>query len=406
VTEYHRLSPGQFAALAAGLGDLDVVDELNASRVSYHLLLLRFMVDHRPNECEAMNQAIATLGEVQQVAPQVYLDLVGDPLVGAWLTRMTRRIARDGGKDPALSGEFGQIGNLAAAAALRAGVDAQLTVRALDGRLMLPTLGRLLVDRDGPTPFQVTAGTALVAGRSGQSTNLGDNAGWQPHRYLGSGDCTIRIEDISRYRDGYHAPPSDRLTDDEVTTWQTLFGRAWRLLVEYLPGRAVELAAGLRVVVPLHDEGDGSARSGTARESVGALGLTPPHSPEDFVITLIHEYQHSKLSAFLDMTRLYEFGGTERHRAPWRVDRRPTSGLIQGVYAFLGVADAWRALRVAPGLAPAANEQFEKIRRQVETGYTALAGSAELTTIGTEFVAAMRPALDRLLAEPAMTRRS
>lgn len=94
--------------------------------------------------------------------------------------------------------------------------------------------------------------------------------------------------------------------------------------------------------MPLNDLGDGSSRSGTARESVGALGLTRSASPADFVITMVHEFQHSKLSAVLDLVPLYHFGGTERHCAPCRVAPRPISGLLQGVYAFLAVADTWR----------------------------------------------------------------
>jgi uncharacterized protein len=179
-----------------------------------------------------------------------------------------------------------------------------------------------------------------------------------------------------------------------------VFAEAWRLMVRYLPARAAEVAIGLRAVVPLVDLGDGAGRSGTARDSVGALGMTAPRSAEEFVVTLVHEFQHSKLSAVLDLIPLYRPDGTERHHAPWRTDPRPTSGLIQGVYAFLGVADAWRELRADPRLAPAAARELATVRDQVAEGLTALAASRELTEAGSRFAEAMFPVLESLLAEP------
>jgi HEXXH motif-containing protein len=153
------------------------------------------------------------------------------------------------------------------------------------------------------------------------------------------------------------------------------------------------------VLVPLIDRGDGAARSGTARDSIGALGLTPPLSPTDLAITLVHEFQHSKLTAVLDLVPLYVPGGSEMHFAPWRTDPRPTGGLIQGVYAFLGVADVWRGLRAAPGLEKPATEQFAIVREQVRAGLAALERSTELTQEGVSFVAGMRSSLNRLNAD-------
>jgi HEXXH motif-containing protein len=209
----------------------------------------------------------------------------------------------------------------------------------------------------------------------------------------------VSMEDTDPYRDAYHAPPSQRLPDQQYEQWQALFEDAWELLGELLPERAAEMANGLRSLVPLKDDGSGAARSGTARDSIGAAGLTRPTSAADFAVTLVHEFQHSKLSAVLDLHSLYIDGGKERHFAPWRVDARPTSGLMHGVYAFLGVADAWRALRAAPSLDLVAAQQFATTREQVRVALTSLEQSFELTPNGRRFVQGMRGALDRLLAE-------
>ena len=193
------------------------------------------------------------------------------------------------------------------------------------------------------------------------------------------------------------------MSDAEVAEWQELFDQAAELLQEYVPERAAEMAAGLHVLVPLVDLGDGSSRSGTARASVGAMGLTRPRSPADLAVTLVHEFEHSKLSGVLDLVPLYRPNGTELHHAPWRKDPRPTSGLIQGVVAFLRVAETWDRFRAVPDLARTATAEFAAIREDVRTGYESLAASKELTGTGIRFVNAMRPTLDRLLAEPLDT---
>ena len=81
----------------------------------------------------------------------------------------------------------------------------------------------------------------------------------------------------------------------------------------------------------------------------------------------------------LDLSILYTPGGTEPHFAPWRVDPRPTSGLIQGVYAFLGIADSWHRLRRSPALRDQATAEFAENRTLVAAGLTTLEHSTELT---------------------------
>jgi uncharacterized protein len=152
-------------------------------------------------------------------------------------------------------------------------------------------------------------------------------------------------------------------------------------------------------MVPLQNADPGSARSGTARDSVGALGLTPPGTPEDFAITIVHEFQHSKLSAVLDLVELYVPNGRERHFAPWRVDPRPTAGLIQGVYAFLGIAHTWHAFRAEASLRATATERFAIDREQVRAGLAALEASAELTAAGRRFAEGLREVLEPLAGE-------
>jgi HEXXH motif-containing protein len=404
--EYHRLTADDLATLASGLGAAAVVRELRASQFSRHLLLLKYVSQQWRAGRDSLDASIEVLAEAQRAAPQVYAEILSDPLIGAWLLAMTRGLRRSGPDACPPSGEVLHLGNVAAAAAVRLGLDGGLAGYVRGGRLTIPTVGEATLDGypDGPITISVTGGRATVLGSGVPAVVLGEGGGWRELRRLSAAHdtyrCTVTVEDGNPYRDGYHAPPVDRLSADEAADWQALFAGAWELICRHLPERAAEMSIGLRAVVPLVDDGSGAARSGTARDSIWALGLTRPRSVADFVITVVHEFQHSKLSAVLDLESLYVPGGSRRHFAPWRVDARPTSGLIQGVFAFLGVAHAWHRLRAEPGLAETATAQFALVREQVDVGLETLAGTGELTSAGEQFTAGMRAGLDRLLAVP------
>jgi HEXXH motif-containing protein len=247
----------------------------------------------------------------------------------------------------------------------------------------------------------VRAGRLSVAGHGWVGPG---HPGWRYVRRLdaGVGDqrFEVAVEEGNPYRDRFHAPPADPMTEAAAEGWQATFAQAWELICRFLPTRAEELVVGLRSLVPLVNDGGGAARSCTSRDAFGTLGLTPPRSPVDLVVTLVHEFQHSKLDGVMDLVTLYRPGGAERHFAPWRVDPRPTGGLFQGVSAFLSIAQAWRALRGSPELRPAAERELAETREMVAAGLAALEGSVELTPAGRRFTAGMRAAHDRLMAEP------
>jgi HEXXH motif-containing protein len=405
MTEFHRLDDQQLASLSSGFGETSALLELAGSRQSRHMLLVRYLVEAWPDDLSGRDAAIAALDQVQRQDAAIFDDLMRDPMVGAWLAAVTRKIARPHGERVPRAGDFLHLGALAAAGALRAGVDCELTGYARRGRVTLPGAGEAVLrpDTDGLVTMTVTAGSITLAAASDRITVPDDGDCWRPLRQLtagrGAARLSVRIEDGNPYRGTYHAAPSGRLTTGEVLRWQGLFAAAYDLVRSCSPERITELVLGLRAVVPLVDSGDGAARSGTARDSVGALGLTPPRAADDLLVTSIHELQHSKLSAVMDLVRLHSDDGVERHFAPWRTDARPTAALFQGVYAFLGVAHVWHRLRQASALQRRAESEFANARVMVEQGMAALERSRELTPAGVRFVAGMRGALDALLAE-------
>src|SRR5262245_15263121 len=113
---YHRLTAGQLAALASGSGDRPAIEELTARRVRHGVLLLRHLTDVWVDDRAPLEAAVALLTRAQAARPPVYRHLLSDPMVSAWL----ERVARD---DVPPRGELLQVGGLAAAAAIRAGVE-------------------------------------------------------------------------------------------------------------------------------------------------------------------------------------------------------------------------------------------------------------------------------------------
>jgi uncharacterized protein len=395
--EFHRLPAERFAALGSGLGGAAAVDDLAAAQRSKHLLLLRHLRDEWRSD--DARRAVDVLIRADQYDPKIVSDLVGDPMVGRWAAETVRR----GGEVPVvIEDDLAQLGALAAAAALRTGLREEIPTRTRSGRVALPTLGTADLGVDGRVMVSVDEGQAVFSSGHRLASTAGDDPRWRPLWRLtaeqGGAKATVVIDDCNPYRDCYHVAPAERLSHPEVARWQALFDEAWALLSRHLPERAAELATGLRTLVPLVTE-DGMARSGTARDAFGATGLTRPGTAAEFAVTLVHEFQHSKLSALLDLVDLYQPGGDERHFAPWRRDPRPTAGLIQGVYAFLGVCDTWRGLRTAKGLDDQATREFAIMRRHTDVGLSALEASAELTEQGHAFVAYLREALSVLLAE-------
>jgi uncharacterized protein len=106
----------------------------------------------------------------------------------------------------------------------------------------------------------------------------------------------------------------------------------------------------------------------------------------------MHEFQHVKLGAILDLYDLYDPSDDRLYYAPWREDRRPLEGLLQGTYAHLAVSDYWRVRQQATTGAESrlAAERYAFWHGHTRTAIETLAESGSMTTLGMEFVIAMR----------------
>jgi HEXXH motif-containing protein len=389
VIRTHSVAAADFPALAQGLGGPRVIRELWAGQHSKRLLMLRLLIDKWPSSAPGRDEAVAAVGEAEAQAPATVRELLVDPMVGAWTAVTVRRLRRH----RASEADLGHFGAVAAVAALRAGTTARLRGVVHNGYLHLPTIGRLRVPgHDGWVSITTLGGRLRVndiepGGRD-----------YEPRRMLiaeGQPQLTVAMEDVDPYRDAYHVAAVDRVPHVEIDHWRHLLNAGWQILTSRASERAFEIAAGLDCLVPLTKPAAQAARSATSTEAVGVIGLDLPRRPEDLAVAVVHEFQHSKLAALLDIVQLYE-GSDRWFFAPWRADPRPIGGLLQGVYAFIGVADMWRTLCADPATFPQAAREFAQARANVTDAVTTLAGSGLLTPAGTQFVAGITKAVERL----------
>ncbi len=397
----YQLSRSALDLLAAGGSDAAVLDLLHEAQLSKHLLLIRELAHVARTTWQGeyaavgVAESIERLSELQEQAPGDARAVLSSAQVGAWAMYCLRRMHGTISGPVPLEVDLAHLGNIVAAVALRAGRDFQLSVAVRNSAVMLPTAGRAL--------FDIGADPRIAHARGGDElTVVGfGRTGWLELRRL-SAECdgltlSVDLDDLDPYRGSHGHPVADRLTPAEFARWRALFTDAWRLLVRRHPPRARELTGVVKSLVPVIGGTSDEGVSATSRDAFGAIALTCPAHGDTLAETLVHESQHAKLSALLDLVELYDVTDRRRiHYAPWRSDPRPLGGLLQGVYAFLAVAEFWRVQLLADEARPNPKARFEYFRvvAQLRCAMRALEDSASLTELGRAFAARMHATVD------------
>ncbi|MEV8632708.1 HEXXH motif domain-containing protein [Streptosporangium sp. NPDC051023] len=447
------MSQETFFGVAAGGGGAGAVGELRAAQALKNRLLVRgVVVEARLTghaHADLAERAYGLLAEMERHAADEVQRVLVYPAVGAWAWRAYRSLmghaakairgdagdavrgtaggtaghmaegvgrggGKGGGKDTAVE-DPGRLGALALAVAIRSGVACAVQLPVSDGTIMLPSLGRVTlpdvrgvvdvgVRPDGDGARLDVAGTRLRVSASDEV----DGDGWEPlHRLPAPAGEGLVIDDLDPYRwPAAHASPvyegvEPRLTDEQRRVWRVCMRDAWQVLGAHHRTVAEEVISGIRVFTPITAPARGE-NSASSRETFGAVALSEPRNGLRLAATLAHEMQHAKLTALIDQVELTlpEAGG--RHYAPWRDDPRPVYGLLQGSYAYLGVARFWgRQRRVERG-EPAfrAEVEFARWREGAYLVSETLMNSGGLNERGERFVREMRRTLERLLSEP------
>ena len=390
---YHAL-PRTFDVMAAGGGGTDAVRELAQAQYSKHLLLLRGVLRAAEavgdTKARPAREGYDLLAAVQNYDPFAAEATIRYPSVGAWAQRTLRALQEnvdEPGAKPA------RLCAVAAAAAVRAGMAAEVEVPAIAGTVVLPSLGAAVVNGSTAT-VQSAVGMAGVRWAHSRveipPDPHQDGPGWLGLRRIHVGEFSASLDDLDPFRMPAVPGLAPRLSSREADALTRAIQRGWRLLAANHPSVAAEVAAAIAVIVPLGGAVH-AQDSFSSREAFAAIALSPPPDPFTCAVTLAHEVQHLKLCALLDVVDLTHPDDGRRFYAPWRPDPRPIDGLLQGAYAYLGVSGFWRTerhLTVGP-MRMRANREFALWRAGVARVIDTLQETGRLTAAGRDFVQGM-----------------
>ena len=355
----HTLSGDSFRALAAGAGGTPALGQLTGAERDLSRALLgavyqgAMAAPHVPGPAKAaLARAWSLLTTLDRDRPDAFGAVLGHPYIRVWAMRCLGQLRpvqpwpADGeqtGDSPELAADLGHLGAIAAAIATRARVGAVASVPVMNSAVHLPTLGRLVLSaQESPAPVGSGPATATVSVISNAVVvEAGDScwtlpisrllggeacvepvpgntgsAAWQPVRVLSAPGIRVALEDTDPFRDFHQWAVAPRLSDTEVGRWQSTFAEAWseiQLHRAYAPA----LGAGLTTLVPLAAAQDARDLSAASRQAFGAVAVALPADAATLAMLLIHEFQHVKLGAVLDLYDLYDPDDDSLFRAPW-----------------------------------------------------------------------------------------
>jgi HEXXH motif-containing protein len=404
VFKKHTLTISAFMSLAVGEGDRSVIRELRNAQLSKHLRLLIGVnkaaraVAPPTRESAAFRAGFELLDQALAADHGAVNGLLALPQIGSWARHCLAS------SDVEAATDFGYLAGFGAAAAIRAGVTFEIEVPVTDGRVLFPGLGCLQVPEPGEWIRLCSDGERL---RAGQHTEVACDAlvpddgsaervpPWQGTPLVRAAvdgqDWEVLLETADKHLHCFTLPVDTAMTEEEVARWRALIQSGWELLVRHHDWAAGPVAEGVAVIVPLAPQPD--LHSAAWPAAFGAIATSLPPSPTQLAETLIHEFQHVKLGALLDTVKPLVKASDQRGYAPWREDPRPMSGLLQGVYAFAGIARFWdvqRHIETEPDDVLRASVLYERWRSTIEPVTGSLLESGALTPIGVDFVTALR----------------
>jgi HEXXH motif-containing protein len=381
-----------FDRICAGPVDDASMMLLRRGQYSIRLLKLRTLLESMREKSSWANdadQAWTVLADAESSAPDVVEDLLMHPAVGVWLARALHGVHATSSERT----EVGALQAVVAAAAVRSGLSGALSVPVVDGVVTLPTVGQWTLDDHGAPVDRVE-----LRFRAGD-VSVSPSASFvsaKRHRTKASGrSLDVAFDDVDRHRE-FAAPAAPNPLDEAAfDTWCGQLDQAWDLLTRWHEDYAYELSSGLTTLIPL--EAGTSTFAASSVDAFGGVALSPKDSAADLAEAIVHEIQHSKLNALMDLLPLHQEQHCSWYHAPWRADPRPLGGVLHGIYAFTSVVEFWHVQRdlVPPAESRRAHFIFAYRHHQVRQAIEAVSGAAELTELGRRFVVA---SADRLAA--------
>jgi uncharacterized protein len=404
----HSIPRRLFEALAAGGGGPEAMRALAAAQRSKHLILLRGILQAAravdDEQARLARRGHEVLVAAERYDPVAVAQTACYPAVGAWAVRALR------GETGGAGSGIARLSAVAAAAAVRAGLDVEVAVLPDSGGVGLPSLGIAYTDAD-TVIVRTARGHAEIrwaGGRVDVPVDPQEDApGWHGLRRVRLGGSVLAIDDLDSFRMPAVTGLESRLNDRDAEDWRHRLREGYQLLAATQPTTAAEVAMAVSAIVPMAASVHGQLSS-SSPETFGAIAMSKPAEPYACAATFAHEIQHLKLAALIDIARLTLPDDGRRFYAPWRADPRPVAGLLQGAYAYLGVTEFWRAQRpAATGTTRVrADSEFALWRAGTTRVIDTLLSSGRLTPVGMDFVQGMSRAISACADEqvPAQAR--
>jgi HEXXH motif-containing protein len=170
----------------------------------------------------------------------------------------------------------------------------------------------------------------------------------------------------------------------EPSEWADTLSRCLELIARYMPDLRGEMDLYLHQVVPVgYDER--SHLSASYQEVIGTIYMTLHPQLMTMVEATIHEFQHNKLHAQLELDPLLHNAFSPLYSSPVRPDPRPLQGVLLAVHAFIPVARLYQLMRAAghPGTrGPDFERRYAQIVAGNHEGATVLLEHGDPTPIG------------------------
>ena len=363
----HRMSSTGFTALGSGQGSESAVAVLKAAQLSRaRVKLARIARILQGEPSWALIQEFDTTDR----------DLLNRVLTDPFLMPANGTGAR---------GPGGTLARIALSCAALSKGSSEVDLFVNEDVLSLPQVGTL------PVP----AGLIHITVKEASGITVNGTEAKAVRHDVRLGPVRVRIEDRDPARDRFGHPVTGPLSPAELDAWRGGLDDAAVVLAKRHPEALAEMAECLTTIVPLQPQA-GRQRSATARSAFGALGIALPETPpsetgEALACLLLHEFQHLKLGAVLDMFRLFDKTDTTGYTVAWRPGLRPLEAVLQGVYAHITVVEYWRRRALATHSADSDgySHRAENLANQVREALTQITASPGLAPLGRQWVTDM-----------------
>jgi HEXXH motif-containing protein len=191
------------------------------------------------------------------------------------------------------------------------------------------------------------------------------------------------------------------LGDQPEALWQEQLHFAVDHILHHLPALLDEMRLFLGHVIPVGFLAE-DHQSASYPHALGTIYLTLHPRPMMMLEALIHEFQHNKLHALMQLGPVLAGDEDLRVASPVRPDPRPLRGVVLALHAFLPVADLYQRLREADD--PLSHEhwfdaRFAAIRQSNRAAWLTVQEHAQWTALS-QGLGDELARLDAALSEP------